>query len=188
MTAENQPLRRRKRKECRLPLGRKSPRTGLHRPRKKPSTEGDGGFNGGRRGFQPPHRANKMGVGFSRGRTTSSNCTQDPTFFRTLSRPAVLRAPRPSKPNKSPKIVAPVSRPAVLKASWPSETSPKIVPPVSTGSGKTLDGGSRGFQPPHRANKMGGGFSRGRTARNAGQPLRDVFRRARSFVRQLGGW
>jgi len=41
---------------------------------------------GGRRGFQPPCKASKINVGFSRGRTFFADITRNPEFFRSLFR------------------------------------------------------------------------------------------------------
>ena len=42
---------------------------------------------GGRRGFQPPHNVNRINVGFSHGGTLSADFTQNPDFFRSLFSP-----------------------------------------------------------------------------------------------------
>ena len=47
------------------------------------------GLNGGRRGFQPPHKANIINAGFSPGGMLSANFTRNPEFFRSLFAPEV---------------------------------------------------------------------------------------------------
>jgi hypothetical protein len=44
---------------------------------------------GGRRGFQPPHKANKINAGFSPGGTLSANFTRYSEFFRSLFSPYI---------------------------------------------------------------------------------------------------
>jgi hypothetical protein len=58
-------------------------------PRTEPESRRDGAFftgcekthSGGRRGFQPPHKANRINTGFSHGGTLCTNSTQNPEFF-----------------------------------------------------------------------------------------------------------
>jgi hypothetical protein len=45
--------------------------------------------NGGRRGFQPPHKARRINAGFSRGRAFSSNFTRNLEFCRSLFSPYI---------------------------------------------------------------------------------------------------
>ena len=50
--------------------------------------------SGGRRGFQPPHKANRIDIGFSRGGTLFAYFTGSFEFFRSLFRQCLVNINR----------------------------------------------------------------------------------------------